>query len=290
MNPAVKILCVDDEINVLKSIRRLFLDDDYEILTASSGEEGLEILATAYPVPVVISDYRMPGMNGVDFLKQVCLQWPATVRIVLSGYADTAAIVSAINEGQIYKFIPKPWHDDELRVTIAKAVEVYFLQQQNEELTARLQEYNEELKNLNESLEERVVERTNEVLFQNKVLSRAQFILDSLPVGVIGLDLTGMIVQCNQKGGELVAPGQLFLGGQATEIFPAALSAFLAQLETQPECQGKVQWLGQTFMVRGAVMKHPDGQEGLLVVVDSEIGFEEVCANPSCSGEGSVQE
>ncbi|MBZ0157353.1 MAG: response regulator [Alphaproteobacteria bacterium] len=163
MRERVKILCVDDDGNVLKSIRRLFLDDDYTILTAPSGEEGLRVLRDEMPVPLVISDYRMPGMNGVEFLKEVCREWPDTVRVVLSGYADTSAVVTAINEGQIYKFIPKPWNDDELRITVANALERYFLQQRNAQLAGELKEKNAVLRELNEGLERLVEERTAEL-------------------------------------------------------------------------------------------------------------------------------
>jgi two-component system NtrC family sensor kinase len=123
MDQPIRILFVDDEINVLRSLERVFLEENYEILTASTGTEGFSVLQTVSPVQVVISDYRMPGMNGVDFLKEVRKLWPDTVRIVLSGYADAASIVAAINEGQIYKFIPKPWNDDELKVTVVNALE-----------------------------------------------------------------------------------------------------------------------------------------------------------------------
>jgi len=130
MNGEIKILCVDDEPNVLNALKRLFLDEPYTILTAASGQEGLEIIEKEN-VQIIISDYRMPGMNGVDFLKEARKKWPDTVRIVLSGYADTAAIVSAINEGQIYKFVPKPWNDEELKVTISNAIERYHLFKKN---------------------------------------------------------------------------------------------------------------------------------------------------------------
>src|SRR6185369_152755 len=123
----VKILCVDDERNVLRALERIFLDDDYEIVLAGSGDEGLKIMEESGPFQVVISDYRMPAMNGVEFLRVVYERCPETVRIVLSGYADTGAIVAAINDGHIYKFIPKPWNDDELRVTIQNCLERYFL-------------------------------------------------------------------------------------------------------------------------------------------------------------------
>jgi len=195
MAAEVTILCVDDEANVLKSLRRLFLDEDYEILTAESGREGLALLEQHQPVQVVISDYRMPEMDGVAFFKQVHERWPDTVRIVLSGYADTAAVVSAINEGQVYKFIPKPWNDDELKVAIAKAVERYFLVQANNQLNEELRQANDELFRIAAQLEGKVTERTEELLFQNKALRHSQVILNILPMGVVGFDREGMLVQ-----------------------------------------------------------------------------------------------
>ncbi len=138
MEEQIRILLVDDERNVLRSLQRTFLDEDYEILTACSGSEGLSILESVSPVQVIISDYRMPEMNGVDFLREVCKKWPDTVRIVLSGYADTVSIVSAINDGEIYKFIPKPWNDDELKVAIANALERYYLNQEKQGVDLRI--------------------------------------------------------------------------------------------------------------------------------------------------------
>jgi two-component system NtrC family sensor kinase len=138
MGEDVKILFVDDERNVLKAIERLFIDDDYDLLTASSGDEGLSILENEYPVQLVISDYKMPGMNGVDFLRQVCQRWPDTIRIVFSGHADTTAVIEAINEGQIYKFIQKPWNDDGLKITISNSLEFYFLNKRKLAITEEL--------------------------------------------------------------------------------------------------------------------------------------------------------
>ena len=145
MDEEIKILCVDDEKNVLKSLRRLFMDHDYEILTARSGKEGLEILEEQRDIQLIISDYRMPEMDGVEFLRRAYEYSPETIRIVLSGYADTASVVAAINEGQIYKFIPKPWNDDELKLTIEKALEVFFLKRKNEHLAEKLIAINMEL-------------------------------------------------------------------------------------------------------------------------------------------------
>ncbi|MEW6601832.1 MAG: response regulator, partial [Nitrospirota bacterium] len=233
MNEDVRILCVDDEKSVLKSLERLFLDTDYEILTATSGEEGLDLLRNTGHLQLVVSDFRMPKMNGVDFLKEVYKIRPDTVRIVLSGYADTAAIVEAINEGKIYKFIPKPWNDDELKITISHALEHYFTKQRNVELTAQLEAANTELLEINSNLEKLVDERTSELMFQNRILTASQNILDALPVGVMGIDPGGSIVQCNKKGLEIfrLDEGNI-MGLDRREFLPSEINNFIDQLIT----------------------------------------------------------
>lgn len=143
-----RLLFVDDEENVLRSLKRVFLDADYSIQTATSGQEGLSILEAGPPVQVVISDYRMPRMNGVEFMSMVARKWPDTIRIVLSGFADTPAVIGAINEGGIYKFITKPWNDDELRVAVANAATLYFLQRRIAELMHQVKAKDDEIDHL----------------------------------------------------------------------------------------------------------------------------------------------
>ena len=98
------VLCVDDEPSILSSLRRVFLDEPWDLRFAGSGAEGLELIER-HGADVVLSDYRMPGMNGVEFLKKVKEIHPDCVRVVLSGYADVATILSALNEGEIYRFL-----------------------------------------------------------------------------------------------------------------------------------------------------------------------------------------
>lgn len=124
MTDQARILFVDDEPQILKSIRRHFLDEPYEVLTASSAKEGLKMLEDT-PAEVVVSDYRMPEMNGGEFLKRVSEQWPETSRLVLSGHADLSAVITAINDGEIFKFIGKPWNDHELKNAVHDGVEKY---------------------------------------------------------------------------------------------------------------------------------------------------------------------
>ncbi|NOY53546.1 MAG: response regulator [Deltaproteobacteria bacterium] len=270
---SVRILCVDDEKGVLRSIERVFLDEEYEILKATSGKEGLQILKEVSPIQIVLSDYRMPEMNGVDFLREVCKGWPETVRIVLSGYADTVAVVEAVNEGQIYKFLAKPWNDDELRFAVSNALERYFLYQKNRRLTEELQKRNNELASMNENLEQRVEQRTEDLLLRNRVLSVSQHLLQSLPVGVLGLDMEGLIVYCNDQG-EKIFPGKVgeIIGKERTAFFSEPLNAFIDKIREKTCASGRLQLHEVVLRLKGAVVKHEGNQEGIVVVVEEESG------------------
>ena len=271
MTEEVKILCVDDETSVLNSLERLFLDETYTILRAVSGEEALAVLERENPVQVVVSDYRMPGMDGVELLRQVYERWPDTVRIILSGYADAASIVSAINEGRVYKFIPKPWNDDELRVTIAKAVELYSLVKENRDLNSELMAANESLAGTAVRLEEMVRERTAELLFQNRVLKHGQAILDTLPMGVLGFDDRDMLVQRNRFACTLL-PGarEAALGADAREVLPRELFSFLKELQAGKTDHATIEINGAPLCIKGAMMNAEQGQSGSILVFDRE--------------------
>jgi response regulator RpfG family c-di-GMP phosphodiesterase len=108
------ILCVDDERSILHTMERLLNMTGYKTLTAASGEEGLKIMEKEY-IDLVISDQRMPGMTGSEFLKIVKQKYPNTIRIMLSGHSDFENLVNAVNEGEIYRFISKPWDNEELK-------------------------------------------------------------------------------------------------------------------------------------------------------------------------------
>ncbi|MDH5831408.1 EAL domain-containing protein [Luteimonas sp. M1R5S18] len=118
--PERTLLLLDDEENVLRSLVRLFRRDGYKVLTASSTREAFDLLASN-TVQVIVSDQRMPDMSGTEFLAKVRDLYPDTVRMVLSGYTDLATITEAINRGSIYRFLTKPWNDDELRSHIEAA-------------------------------------------------------------------------------------------------------------------------------------------------------------------------
>lgn len=128
-----RLLLVDDEPNVLKALQRVFRQENYFVATAANASEALEMMQRE-PFQIVISDYQMPGMDGAEFLKKVKALYPDTLRIMLTGHADTGAVMGAINAGAVYKFILKPWDDDDLRVTVALALEQYDLIRKNRAL------------------------------------------------------------------------------------------------------------------------------------------------------------
>ncbi len=109
------LLLVDDEENILRSVQRLLHGAGYEIVTAHNGEEEALRVMQKTPAQVIVTDQRMPGMTGSELLAKIGELYPDTVRMMLSGYADFQAVITAINQGNIFKFITKPWQDDVLK-------------------------------------------------------------------------------------------------------------------------------------------------------------------------------
>lgn len=153
------LLFVDDEENILSSLKRLFRPHGYAVLTATSGARGLELLGQ-HPVDLVISDMRMPEMDGAQFLERVRRDWPDAVRILLTGYADISSTVAAINRGEIYRYISKPWEDNDVVLVAKQALERKMLEREKKRLEDLTERQNLELRELNAGLENKVRERT----------------------------------------------------------------------------------------------------------------------------------
>ena len=220
------LLLVDDEENILTSLRRLLRRENYQILVANGGEQGLEILAQ-HPVDVILSDQRMPNMTGVEFLRRVKASYPETVRMVLSGYTELQSITDAINEGAIYKFLTKPWDDDQLRAHIAEAFRHKELADDNVRLHEQVQRTNDELATTNERLRDLLAERNRQLALDNVTLNVAHEILQQLPLPIIGFDDDGMIVFANSEADRMIGRGQPLLGGFADQCLPPGLQPLL---------------------------------------------------------------
>src|SRR5690606_31793758 len=139
----IKILYVDDEENNLQAFKATFRRD-YKIFLAISAKEGEDILARE-DIDLIITDQRMPEKTGVEFLESIIPKHPKPIRLLLTGYTDIQAVIDAINKGQVYHYLTKPWEEDYLRTVIKNAFEVYALRRENEKLTGALLKANEQL-------------------------------------------------------------------------------------------------------------------------------------------------
>ncbi|MFS2069513.1 HD domain-containing phosphohydrolase [Pseudomonas sp. CT11-2] len=156
------LLLVDDEESILNSLRRLLRSQPYEVLLATSGAQALEIMEQR-SVDLVMSDARMPNMDGATLLAHVHQRYPDTTRIMLTGYADPSAIIKAINEGQIHRYISKPWHDEEMLLTLRQSLAYQYSERERLRLVQETWDQNEKLKLLNTTLEKHVAARTSEL-------------------------------------------------------------------------------------------------------------------------------
>jgi CheY-like chemotaxis protein len=218
-NPQRRLLLVDDEPNILHALKRLLRRDHYEIFTANDGIEGLAILAQ-HPVDVIVSDQRMPGMLGADFLRKAKLQYPDTIRIMLSGYTELQSVTNAVNESAIYKFLTKPWDDEQLRGHIAEAFRVKEIADENSRLHLEVQTANLELACANRRMEAMLLENQRQISRDEISLNVARELLQQLPLPVIGMDDTGMIAFMNSAAHHLFRDGGTVLGEQARIALP----------------------------------------------------------------------
>ena len=144
------ILIVDDEPHVISALMRGLREEPYRIVGSAGGAEALQVMAEV-PIGVVISDERMPGMDGAEFLAHVKERHPGTIRIMLTGQASIEATMRAVNNGEIYRFFTKPWDELELRLAIRGALEKFHLEQENRRLLRTVRRQSQEIRHLEQS-------------------------------------------------------------------------------------------------------------------------------------------
>ncbi len=193
------ILVVDDEPSILSALRRLFRPQGWRVLQASGGGEALALLATEGPsVDLVISDMRMPEMDGASLLEQVRLRWPGSQRVLLTGYADIGSTVAAVNRGEIHRYIAKPWDDHDLLLVVREVLKRRDLERQNQRLAALVQTQNEQLRLANTDLDRRVQARTAELEQVNAMLESAYTQLDEN--FLLSMDVFAGLVELRSRG------------------------------------------------------------------------------------------
>ena len=212
------VLFVDDEAAVLSAMRRIFRKTEVNVLVANSGAEGLRIMET-HSVNVVVSDQRMPSMSGTQFLKAVRDRYPHTLRCILSGYAEMEAVVAAINDGHVYRFIAKPWDDADVRDAVTECLDVAIERAAEHVAKIALHDKAAELESKNDHMAKLVTR-------QESLLASSRSVLDQLPVSLAVLDALGRVIYTNRsfvaEFGHL--PG-VALGGPAGEHLARAAQA-----------------------------------------------------------------
>ncbi|MGE5622593.1 MAG: EAL domain-containing protein, partial [Bacillota bacterium] len=229
------LLLVDDESNILAALKRLLRRDGYNILTANGGQEGLELLAK-HDVDVIVSDQRMPGMTGVEFLRHAKGLCPDTVRIVLSGYTELQSVTDAVNEGAIFKFLTKPWDDALLRQHIADAFHQKELADENRRLGIEVSRTSQALVIANRQMEDLLRQKQHQIARVEASLEIVREILQHVAVPLLGLDEDGNVVFANDSAASLLTPSCSLLGCDAKQVLPELsfdADANMAGIKTQ---------------------------------------------------------
>ena len=186
-----KILVVDDETNVARSIRRLLKSCGFEVLLADDGDSALDTLRDHPDIAVIVSDQRMPKMSGSELLAKVAADFPDVIRIILTGYAEFDSVRDAVNRGNIFRFLLKPWDDEELVACVTQGAQYFQVAQENHRLQQALQL-------ANQNLEHKVAQRTRALNMNIRSLERYEKIVEKIPLGILCVSDDDMVALSNE--------------------------------------------------------------------------------------------
>ncbi len=272
------LLLVDDEPNILSALKRQLRGTGLRILTAPGGKEGLALLATE-SIDVIVSDQRMPGMTGVEFLRAVKTSHPDTVRIVLSGFTELQSVTDAVNEGAIYKFLTKPWDDTQLRAHIEEAILHKEMADENRRLDLEVRTANHGLAKANRQLEEVLRRQQEQIESAGISLDIVREALQHVPLPILGLDEEQVVAFANLAAQELFRADGLLLGSYAGRFMPQLLQA-LGQAGEAGCCIEQVH--GNRFEVAAHSMGKGTRSRGRLIIFKpavaalAELPYEEI--------------
>ena len=257
------LLLVDDEPDVIAALRQLMQRDGYQVLTASSGPEGLALMA-GNAVDVVLSDQCMPGMSGVEFLRRASMLHPESMRILLSRQTDLQSVTDAINDNAIYRFMTKPWDDGQLRALVEQAFHHKELDDENEKLSIKIRTANQALAAGNRKLQE-VLDRKQRALTQGQrnldVLREA---LAHVPLPVMAIDEDGVIAFANLAVEDLYVGSGPLLGYELALALPA-LHKLITELP--PAETGRTRIAGHLYRVQWHEMGESSTSRGKIVTL-----------------------
>lgn len=266
------LLLVDDEENVLRSLHRLLRRDGYNLHLANSVQMAFEVLSK-HPIDVVVSDHRMPEQNGTDFLCKVKALYPQTVRLMLSGYTEVNSVTEAINEGSIYKFLTKPWDDDQLRANIREAFQRHAMESENIRLHREIEDVNLTLLDLNHALEQQLQDKNERIERDTSVAGVMQEMLDYLPLGVLGVDSAGEVVWVNRWAADLFQSSIATYIAQSSRLLPSPLPEliedYLFGFDLKPQSH-QVSMRGEDIQIQIKPMGLRSDSSGCLVLINRQ--------------------
>jgi two-component system, NtrC family, sensor kinase len=261
------LLLVDDEPSVHQALRRVFRGEPYQIRTAESAVAGLEIIDTGIPIRVVISDLRMPVMNGVEFLKEVYDRSPETVRIILSGFTDRPILLTAVQEGRIYKYLPKPWEDELLRSTVRKGIEQTAHAWEKREQIRNLREENAHLHKRTGAPASGMTDRADFVQRMIRMMTTSQNATDNQGPGILCVGSDGIILICNDTAAAwLKMPADRLVGSPAEELLSVGLNRFIRELLTS-EKLGSLYYQEGRISMRGMRLTYTNDDCSALIFI-----------------------
>lgn len=244
------ILCVDDEPGIARAIRRILKTEPVNVLIAASGPEGLEILRKQ-PVSLILTDYRMPEMNGIEFLEQASPLCPDAFRMILTGYAEAHVLVEAVNRGQIYKILYKPFQEEDIKLTVRSGLEHHARNHENRLLLEELGQRNKQLAILNQKLKTGLEGTKADLTISSTALGMAQQLLNEIPAAVIGIEPSGQIVFANRLANVWFAAQTALgisslVGVWTTDVLPEPIQEHLKEMIAAPLMKAKTMRLQVT--------------------------------------------
>jgi response regulator RpfG family c-di-GMP phosphodiesterase len=252
----IKILIVDDESNVARSVNRLLRGEGFETFVAQSGDEALKILSEESGFSVIVSDQRMPKMTGVELFEKMRVEYPLIKRILLTGYTNLDSLRTAVNTGNIFRFLLKPWDDDELIMCVKDAAAAHQLEIENIALNA-------ELKTLNDTLEQRIEQKTRVLSMNLNALERYEDMIEQMPVGMICVSEEDMVVLANKSALKILGFSAALEGLNYQSSLPSGLVESFEKF--LPNQQGEIELNNQVYAMKTSLVTIKDKFFGRLI-------------------------
>lgn len=259
VGPRPRVLIVDDEQAILNTLRRLLRNEGYEIFVVRSGNKALQVLETLGSVDLLVTDFRMADMTGIQLLEQVRERWPETQRVMLTGYSEVGTILDAVNRGSVYKYLVKPWNDEELKLNLRRSIEQGSLRTANRRLV-------DEVEKKNQSLVEMVGRLQQDCRDAVRGLNFNQALFEWIDAAVVTVDEDGMVVGANANLLRLLRADAIGLAAQ--DALPEAMHAALQDDPDYPGgSAGRIDLDGRRLQWRARTFTHGPAARGRVITL-----------------------